>query len=193
MNGFIRRAAVVLGSALALTASQGCWEYRQLVDPCYPERYEHEAAQSVDGNMAPQVQNGHVLDQTMWNWYFEAGTDKLNAGGLEHLAYLARRRPHPDCTVYLQTAQDVAYDMGNPEKMATDREDLDNKRKVAIMKFLGAQTAGRPMEFQVLTHDPAEPYLPAVAASSAYSQWILTRPRGGLATGGSAGAGGGSR
>jgi len=190
MKGFMRKAAAVLGGALALAGSQGCWEYRQLVDPCYPDRYEYAAAKCVDANLAPQVQNGHVLDQTMWNWYFEAGTDKLTAGGLEHLAYLGRRRPHPDCTIYLQTAQDVAYDAATPDKMAADREDLDTKRKVAIMKFLGAQTAGRPMEFQVLVHDPADVYLPAIAANSAFSQWILTRPRGGLPTGAAAGVGG---
>jgi hypothetical protein len=189
MKGFMRKAATVLGGALALAGSQGCYEYRQLVDPCWPQRYNYEASKCVDANLTPQVQNGHVLDQTIWNWMFEAGTDKLTAGGLEHLSYLARRRPHPDCTVYVQTAQDVAYDAAAPDKMAADREELDNKRKVAIMKFLGAQTAGRPSEFQVLVHDPADVYLPAIAANVAYNQWVLTRPRGGLATSGGAGGG----
>ena len=70
---------------------------------------------------APQVNNGQVLDQTIWNYHFEPGTDRLTAGGLEHLAYIARRRPHPDTAVYLQTAQDVAYDPASPDKLAETR------------------------------------------------------------------------
>ena len=74
--------------------------YRDLVDPCYPERYNYQARQEVVASYTPQVQNGHVLDQTVWNYDFEAGTDRLTGGGLEHLAYLARRRPQPDPVVY---------------------------------------------------------------------------------------------
>ncbi len=58
-----------------------------------------------------------MLDQTVWNYHFEPGTDKLTPGGLEHLAYLARRRPYPDPVVFLQTAQDVAYDPARRTKM----------------------------------------------------------------------------
>ena len=54
-----------------------------------------------------QVHNGHVLDQTVWNSHFEPGTDHLTAGGLAHLDYLARRRPAPDTTVFLEVAKDV--------------------------------------------------------------------------------------
>ena len=45
--------------------------------------------------MAPQMINGHVLDQGVYDEHFEAGTDKLTPGGQEHLKYLARRRPQP--------------------------------------------------------------------------------------------------
>src|SRR5438309_2350326 len=109
MKGFITTklaAGIMAGVAL----SGGCETYRSIVDPCYPQRYEYAARQEVLAAIAPQINNGHVLDQTVWNYHFEAGTDKLTPGGLEHLAYLARRRPTPDPVVYVQTAQDIAYD-----------------------------------------------------------------------------------
>src|SRR5258708_5901491 len=110
MNGVIRNVVLALCSAGGLAAAQGCYHYRDVVDPCYPQRYENAARQEVNGAFAPQVNNGHVLDQTVWTYYFEAGTDRLTPGGQEHLAYLARRRPYPDPVIYLQTAQDVTWD-----------------------------------------------------------------------------------
>src|SRR4051794_34307779 len=111
MKGLIT-SAILCCAAAGLT---GCYGYRDLVDPCYPERYEYAARQEVKAALAPQVQNGHVLDQTVWNYHFEPGTDRLNQGGLDHLAHLARRRPAPDPVIYLQTAQpDVVYDPAAP-------------------------------------------------------------------------------
>lgn len=188
MKGFIGKSAAVLGVMALLTASQGCYHYREIVDPCWPERYSHAARQSVVRSMAPQVNNGHVLDQTVWNYHFEAGTDRLTAGGLEKLAYLARRRPHPDPVVYLQTAQDILYDPSNPEKMTVDRMELDQKRRAAVERFLNAQTAGRGIAFQVVTHDPPETGLPATAVGLTVQQ-MYGRFRGGLSTG--TGIGGG--
>src|SRR4051812_19110825 len=40
---------------------------KDLYDPCWPERYNTLARRSVNHAMAPQVMNGHVLDQTVWN------------------------------------------------------------------------------------------------------------------------------
>jgi hypothetical protein len=137
--------------------------------------------------MAPQVQNGHVLDQTVWNYHFEPGTDKLTAGGLEHIAYIARRRPCPDGLVYVQTAQDVLYDAANPSKLQELRQELDAKRVASVHQFLSAQTAGRQVAFQVLVHDPAEtgglspPYIAA-------ANQLAGRTRGGLSSGGGGGA-----
>jgi hypothetical protein len=155
MNGFIRKAAAVLCCAAGV-GGLGCYTYHDLVDPCYPERYNFQARKEVVASYSPQIQNGHVLDQTVWNYDFEAGTDRLTGGGLEHLAYMARRRPQPDTTVYLQTAQDVAYDPANTDELGQKRQDIDAKRVVAIQKFLNAQTGGRRGEFQVLIHDPSE-------------------------------------
>jgi hypothetical protein len=187
MKGFMRRAAVLLGGAVALAGTVGCYGYRDLVDPCYPERYEYAARKELHEAFAPQVLNGHVLDQTVWNYHFEPGTDRLTPGGLEHLAYLARRRPAPDCMIYLQTAQDLGYDAAAPERLVAARTELDGKRKVAIEKFLTAQTAGHGVAFQVEVHDPADPGLSSIPVNSAIQQRNL-RFRGGLLTGGGVGA-----
>src|SRR5689334_16299372 len=103
MKGLIRKA-LIAACGVAATIGVGCLPYN-CADPCYPQRYNVMARQEVNAAMAPQVQNGHVLDQTVWNYYFEPGTDKLTTGGLERLAYIARRRPCPDTVLYLQTAQ----------------------------------------------------------------------------------------
>ncbi len=190
MKGFITRAASLLAGALAAAAGGGCY-YRDVVDPCWPERYNYLARQEVNGAFAPQVQNGHVLDQTVWNYHFEPGTDKLTAGGLEKVAYLARRRPCPDQVVYVQTAQDVYYDAANPDRLVENRQLLDAKRIAAVQKFLGVQTAGRPVAFQVLVHDPAEPGVSGVWGA-AENAALPGRVRGGLASGGGASVTGGA-
>jgi hypothetical protein len=154
MKGLITKGLLALGGAAALGSGLGC--YRDLVDPCYPDRYQYMARQEVRAAIAPQVQNGHVLDQTVWNYHFEAGTDKLTPGGQNHLAYLARRRPAPDTMIYLQTALDVPYDPAKPEETVQKRAKLDNERTAAVQKFLQAQTDGRGLVFHVAVHDPSE-------------------------------------
>src|SRR5438552_461220 len=109
MNGFLKKSATAWLTGAGL-AGVGCYSYRDLVDPCYPDRYNYAAKQEVKEAFAPQMQNGHILDQTVWNYHFEAGTAKLTPGGMDYLAYLARRRPAPDPVIYLQVAQDVVYD-----------------------------------------------------------------------------------
>jgi hypothetical protein len=157
MNGFIAKALAGLCGAGALGAA-GCYglSYRDWVDPCYPERYEYAARQETNGVMAPQIQNGHVLDQTVWNGDFEAGSDRLTPGGLEHLKYLARRRPHPDPIIWVQAAQDVGYDPAAAEQYTRKRFELTSSRVQAVQNFLTAYAAGSGAEFQVRVHDPAE-------------------------------------
>jgi hypothetical protein len=164
MNGLIRRGAPAACLTVGLALVGGCDVYRNLVDPCYPQRYEYAARQEIEEAMAPQVYNGHVLDQTVWNYHFEPGTDKLTVGGQEHLAYLARRRPCPDGIVYLQTAQDLRFDQQAPDKYAEARTNLDNKRVQAVQSYLVAQTAGRHLNFEVVVHDPGEVGLSGNAA-----------------------------
>jgi hypothetical protein len=164
MKGFISKTLAALSLGGGLAATGGCVNYYDLVDPCYPQRYNYMARQEVVAAFAPQVNNGHVLDQTVWTYHFEKGTDRLTPGGMDHLTYLARRRPCPDPKVYLQTAQDVPYDAAVPEKFVEARAELDRRRIQAIEKFLNAITAGRPMSFEVCLHDPADVGMAAIPA-----------------------------
>jgi hypothetical protein len=192
MNGFIRKAAALAG---LIAGSAGCYQYRDWVDPCYPMRYNAMARIEVNSGMAPQVQNGHVLDQTVWNYYFEPGTDRLTPLGLDRLAYLARRRPCPDPNVFLQTAQDLVYDPTAPERTAEARQALDDNRKAAVQRFLVQQTAGHPVAFNIVVHDPAEVGLSAVPVNltvlQSYFRFRGALQQGGNVTGG-AGVGGAS-
>jgi hypothetical protein len=188
MKGLIKNIVVVL-CGVAASAGVGCLPDR-CVDPCYPMRYGFMARQSINAAMAPQVQNGHVLDQTVWNSYFEPGKDKLTTSGLERLAYMARRRPFPDPVLYLQTAQDLIYDHNAPEKLAQERQTLDGKRIAAVQAYLAAQTAGRPVQFQVVIHDPAEPYMASAAANNMISQNYYRFMGGNFMSGGMGGMGG---
>src|SRR4051794_30541559 len=101
MNGF-RKTLAGLSLASGLSVLGGCYAYNQCVDPCYPERYNAVAHDSVDEAFNAQAHNGHVLDQTVWNNQFEVDpktgepTDILTPGGMEHLRYITRRRPAPD-------------------------------------------------------------------------------------------------
>jgi hypothetical protein len=196
MKGFITRALATACGAALLAASTGCCTYDDLVDPCYPQRYVSMARHEVNEASAPQIHNGHILDQTVWNWMFEPGSDRLLPGGLDHLAYLTRRRPAPDCQVFLQTAQDVAYDPAYPEKLAECRCDLDAKRIAAVQKYLTAETAGRHIDIQVTVIDPSDPGIAAIPANLAVqkmyagSMGVLAGAAGGAAASGPTGGGG---
>jgi hypothetical protein len=195
MKGFIAKTVTVLGLG-GVAAAGGCSAYRDVVDPCYPERYEYMARREVDAAFTPQVNNGHVLDQTMWNYHFlrdpvtGVGTDVLTEGGQLHLAYLARRRPHPDPVIYLQTAQDIPYDPKEPGRFVEARVRLDAARIAAIQNYLRSQTAGRDVAFQVAIHDPAVPGISANPAARAVAD-MYTGSRGNL-TGGGGGTSGGT-
>ena len=190
MNGFISKKlmALCLGGGLAVIS--GC-TLDELYDPCYPQRYECAAKHEVQAAFGPEVCNGHVLDQTIWNTHFETGTDRLTPGGMDHLAYIARRRPAPDAKVYLQTAEDIAYDPGVPNHFVEARNELDRKRVEAVQRYLAAQTEGRPLAFEVVVHDPAEVGISAIPANLAIQQ-MYTGTRGNLpVTAGASATGGG--
>ena len=165
MKGFTK-AALAMAGAIGLVGCAGGERYRNLVDPCSMQRYGAESRQEYITCFTPQVQNGRILDQTIWNYNFEPGTDKLNPSGYDKLDQIVRRRPEPDNRIFIQTARDIAY---NPAQdgFADARRELDASRGAAIEKYLAAQTAGRPMQFALLVHDPADPGIAAASAAIA--------------------------
>jgi hypothetical protein len=163
MKKLLARALGIGGIAAATLT--GCERYRNAVDPCWPERYNFTARREVVEAFAPQVQNGHVLDQTVWNYMFNTGTDELNGTGMAKLNYIIRSRPQPDPYIFVQTAQDVLYDANQPDKLADTRRDLDQKRVAAIQRYLNAETVGRPMQFEFAVHDPYTVGMPASYAA----------------------------
>ncbi len=196
MNGFIRKATAAWCLAGGLVVGAGCCGYQNLVDPCYPDRYNSVAQKEVIEPIGTQVHNGHILDQTIWNWMFEPNSDKLTPAGQEHLTNIVRHRPAPDPCVYVATAEAdelFHYDPVNPAAFADARKALDGKRVKAVEGYLGAQAAGRNLTFQVMVHDPAEPYLPAAGIGGSVRTWYgaFTGTNGGAGGGGGGGAAGG--
>jgi hypothetical protein len=177
MNGFLRKTlnALCLGSgAAAILGSVGCAGYREIVDPCYPERYNIEARQVVNQTFDTQAHNGHVLDQTFWNYDFERDekglpTDRLNALGMDKVRYIVRRRPIPDGKIYLQTANDVYVSQAEIETLPSRKQELDARRIQAIQRVLGAQMAGRnqPVAWDICVHDATEVGQPSTVAGGA--------------------------
>jgi hypothetical protein len=141
-------------------------------DPCWPDRYSNEARKLQVASFEPQVLNGHILDQTIWNQHFEPGTDRLNAAGMDKLDQLARRRPAPDTRIFLQTARDLTYNAEKPGDYATKRSELDVKRAAAIKQYLETSLTGRPAKFEVEVHDPAMPGI-----NGAEPRLVLPSPR----------------
>jgi len=184
-----RISKALLGAAALLCGAAGCSCYRNMVDVSYPERYECQDREYVTSALAMQAQNGHVLDQTVWNAYFDPGTDHLTLAGIKQLTGLGRRRPMPDTVVYLQTANDIEVDPAKPEVMARTRIELDLARKQAVERFMVAQTG---LDFEVVM--PHNPHVPSLYGGEAVSiiHDISTTAKGTMAaTGGASTTGGG--
>ncbi|HUR55648.1 MAG TPA: hypothetical protein VMZ71_16040 [Gemmataceae bacterium] len=196
MNRFVRAAsaAAVLGfGALGCTHSRGAGDcptagggaagktcgdrYRDLVDPSWPERYNSVARQEVVAPFATQVNNGHVLNQTLYNWHFETGTDALNPAGVQKLASLAKTRPGLDPRLYIQTARDLPMTAESLPHLAAHRTELDARRAVMVQKFMAAQPGAPAVEVSI--HDPVVPGIEAQFGGAAY-RGMVNGYRGGL-------------
>jgi hypothetical protein len=131
------------------------------------ERYGGMAASSVRAMSIVQADKGHLLDQTVWNWMFEpdaksgAPTDKLNGAGIEHLRYISRRLPYPDCEIFLQNAQDVPFAEGAVDKVVEARADLNMRRVQTVQGFLATQSFTPHVAYHIAIHDFAPPYMPS--------------------------------
>ena len=148
--------------------------------------------------MAPQVKNGEILDQTVWNYHFMDDTAALHPMGAEHLKRLARKRPAPCSVIFLQTAQ-LNTSEGDPDlnDFIQKRKQLDLKRSEKIMEFMNTYMEGREHEpFQVVIHDPADVYGNGQVAErvtnlriNTYSGGLTGASPTGTSAGGAAGSG----
>lgn len=206
MTRIVRAAAAAL--AVAGTGTIGCTHtgqpasegaagggavYRQFVDPCWPERYNAAARNEVLAPFAMQVNNGSVLNQTLWNWYFEPGTDKLTSAGRAKLDSIAQSRPAPDTRLYLQAARDVAVTPENIDRVGTTRDALTSKRAAAVQKYMATQPViGTAFAYEIHVHDAVPPGIAAEFAAAAYRGqrigYVGVLPVGGAGGGGGAGA-----
>lgn len=144
------------GALLGVLSVTGCYgTYHELVDPSYPERYSCKAREEVREITNLQIQNGLMYEQTLYVHHFNPASDELNAGGVAQLQRLANRRPAPESTIYIQTAQN-SYDLDfkKPEEYSSKRKDLDSKRKVSVENYLKME---RPdVAFTVVLSNPAK-------------------------------------
>jgi len=158
MNGFQAKmlSVATVAGGMFVTGCQSGDGFKH-GDPCWPDRYANEARELTVASFQPQVDNGHILDQTIWNLHFEYGGEKLNGAGMDKLDQLSRRRPTPDVHIFLQTSRDIVYDSEKPADYAAKRVDLDTKRVAGIQKYLKATLTGRELAFDIQIHDPAYP------------------------------------
>ncbi len=142
--------------------------YRSFVDPCYPERYSVVARAEVLAPFAAQVHNGHVLNQTVYNWHFDSGTDQLNGAGKAKLDSIAQTRPGPDPRIYLQVARDIGAGIESDGKVHELREEMTAKRAAAIQRYMASQPSIHPVAYEIFIHDPVVPGIPAEFSAAAY-------------------------
>src|SRR5579862_3305478 len=98
MKGFITQFAAGSLLSAGVFVVAGCSHYRDVVDPCWPDRYDKIARDSVHEMTNAQADKGHLLDQTVWNWHFEKDkadgpTANLSGAGIAALQIISRRTP----------------------------------------------------------------------------------------------------
>lgn len=142
--------------------------YRNWWDESWPERYNYAARQSVLEPFAQQAYNGHFLEQTLWNWYFDPATDHLTAGGIAKLDTIARTVPMPDPKIFIQTARDIPASLETPEKSAAQRDELNARRAAAVKRYMASQPGLIPVAYEVFITDAPVPGIFSAFASKAF-------------------------
>ena len=158
--------------------------YRNWYDESWPDRYNYAAREAVLAPFAQQAANGHFWHQTIWNWYFEPGSDKLTQAGIEKLDSLARETPSPDPKIYLQAARDLRTTPDNVGTIGALRDELTAKRAASVRAYLATQpNVGPPIAYEIYVHDSP---VPSIAARFAVQSWNgqIQGYRGGLTVGG---------
>lgn len=184
-------AGVLATGMVSLTGCVGT--YSDIVDPCYQDRYNCMARETVIVPQTTMAENGTALEQTVYNYHFREGSDELLPGGKSLLIRLARRRPQPDTRIYVQATNDESV-LGNRnlEEIGAKRKELNEKRVAAVAEFLKAI---RPdVGFTIAVHDPSKIGIFSEEARSAISDMhssatgnMQLQGPGGVAAGGGGG------
>jgi hypothetical protein len=201
MNGKTRtfRAAAVAVLAVGSAMAVGCGGLQdgfQRVNNnnSWPERNSYHARQAVLHPFEVQQNNAAVVNDVVLNDHFDSGSDKLNGVGQDKLNQLARKMPAPNPTVYLQAANDVAFDEKAPEKTVVGRTELDQKRAAAVLAYLNTRPAPRGTAFTVQVIDVGNTSVNSVGPAAAVrglQQQYRSGISGGISGGNPAGSGGG--
>ncbi len=168
--------------------------YRNWVDTNWPDRYNYAARQAVMGPFAQQAATGHFINQTLWNWYFEPGSEKLNPAGMEKLDSIARSTPAPDTKLQIQEARDIAVTPDNADKVGALRADLTARRAAAVQRYMATQP-GTPLSYEIAVVDMPTPGIYAPFANTAFRGQAMGYKGGissGLGSGSMSGPSGGS-
>jgi hypothetical protein len=171
MNRYTRAAAAALlmvgglGSLGCVTTGKGGGSrYRNAVDPSWPDRYNYAAREAVMAPFAQQVANGHFEERTLWNWYFEPGSDRLHPAGMAKLDAISRR-PN-DNKLFLQYAGDLPLTPDNAATIVDQRHELTAKRAAIVRQYL-ATKPGTP-EYDIAVHNGAMPSIYAPFSVNAF-------------------------
>ena len=135
-------------------------------DISWPDRYNYAARQAVVAPFAQQAANGHFLHQSLWNFYFEPGNEKLTAGGMDKLDSLARSTPSGPAGLYPDGSRPRGHGR-QPDKVAGLRSDLNAKRAASIKRYMTTQF-GTAIDYEVYVHDAPVPSIYGVFAGSSF-------------------------
>lgn len=131
-------AGLLSASLVSLTGCYGT--YNELVDPCYPERWNCQARSAVQSRVAMQAKNGLDMEQTLFTYHFEPGSDKITPSGQNILARIATRRPSSFKEVFIQNSFDAMpstdFDANRAEEFQQKMRDLNERRKRNVIAYL---------------------------------------------------------
>ena len=164
-DSILRLAAGILafGTGAGVIAGEKILPYR-------PAAYSRIAQQSVSAPLEMQASRGYVLERTLWNHHFNAGTAELRPSGRALLNRLARRNQGACGEVFLQTAHDLKFDGTALEKFASARDELDSQRVKQVADYF--QFVLRRDLAGIQIHDPNPVGMSAVEATLPYQDMV---------------------
>src|SRR5262245_8450230 len=124
---------VVGWQALAGTAAGQNPKFYKLHNCYWPQPYIEATRMAVREPFVIQAQNGLMLEQTIWNYHFEYGTDRLHPSCVAFLDRMSRRPAEPVLQLFLQTARDIRFFAERPKDYKKDQADLNTRRIKAVM------------------------------------------------------------